>query len=158
HVFHRPEGAVGVARVDRSRQAVSDAVGNLNRMIEVAAFDDRNDRAEDFFLLDAHPLFYAREHGRLDEEAMFQVAAFGALAAAHQLRFVFVLANFYVAQNLFERRLIDDRADVSLVAEAVAQAQALRAINQHLREFPGHFLMNDDTRRGRAALTGGAEP
>src|SRR2546423_13184361 len=81
HVFQRAKSAVRVARVDRRRQAIPDAVGNLNRMIEVATFNDRDHRAEDLFLLDTHSRLHASENRRLDKVTILQIATLGALTA-----------------------------------------------------------------------------
>src|SRR2546423_1355473 len=157
HVFQGAKSAVRVARVDRRRQAVADAVSNLNRVIEVAAFDHRHDRAKDLFLLDAHPRLHACENRRLDEVTILEIATLGAMAAGEQLGFVFALADVDVAQNLFKRLLIDHRADLRLIAQAVAQTQRLRAIDQQLCELLGHLLVNDDARGGGATLAGRTE-
>src|SRR5712692_10886068 len=41
HVFHRVKGPVSIASIDLSRKAVLHTVGNLDRVIQIAAFEQR---------------------------------------------------------------------------------------------------------------------
>src|SRR5436305_7334161 len=58
---------LAVVRVDGSGQAVLRAVGNPQRLVEVARADAGQDGAEDFLLLDAVARLHVGEDGRLDE-------------------------------------------------------------------------------------------
>src|SRR5262249_9377535 len=102
HIFHGAEGAVRVARINRSGQAILHAVDYLDRVIKVATLDNRHDRTEDFFLSYAHLRLYFRKHSWLDEEAILQITLLDAAPAAHKLRLVLVASDFDILENLID--------------------------------------------------------
>src|SRR3954447_6593831 len=63
-VAHRLERLVDVAREDRRREAVLDAVRGANRILEGVDRDQRRGRPEDLLLRDAHLRVDVGEHGR----------------------------------------------------------------------------------------------
>src|SRR4029077_10881353 len=84
-VAHCGESFVDVLRVERRRQAILDAVGDIDGVLKVVAGDDRDDRAEDFFLGDAHLWVDVDEYGRLHEEAVLEFTLIEAVTATDQL-------------------------------------------------------------------------
>src|SRR5580698_7110921 len=85
-VAHGAVSVVDVARVKSRRKAVLDRVGDVEGFVEAAAFDQADDRAENFFLRDAHGWLDSGEDRRR-EEGPIGISAFGErLAAAEKLR------------------------------------------------------------------------
>src|SRR5580658_1514863 len=66
-VAHGAEGAVDVVRVEGGGEAVLDAVGDIDGVVEVCALEDADHRSEDFFLGDAHAGFDFGEDGGGEE-------------------------------------------------------------------------------------------
>ncbi len=79
------------------------------------------------------------------------------LAAAGERRTVFVLADIDVTHDLFDGVGINYRPHVSLRIHAVAYTQHFGALDQFLREPFVYFLVDDQTRRSSATLSGSAE-
>src|SRR5271155_1528518 len=57
------KGLVYVARVNRGRQSIRHAVGDFNSLLETVDGDNRDHRAEDLFLRDAHLRRAIAKHG-----------------------------------------------------------------------------------------------
>src|SRR2546425_7508789 len=77
----RVEGAVYVLGIDRCRETVLDAVGNLDGFVQRVGGNHRRYRAEDFFLGDAHVRGDVGEDGWLDEISV-RVVTFGQMMTA----------------------------------------------------------------------------
>ena len=75
------ECGVNVPRVDRGGQAVGNVVGKVNSLLEIVDRNDRDNRAEDFFLSDAHLGMAISEDRRLVEPAVRMIPLFQAMAA-----------------------------------------------------------------------------
>src|SRR5262245_37233830 len=73
-VAHRAKGTVHVAGEDRRREAVADAVRDPERLGLVPEADERQGRAEDLLLGDAHVRLHVAEDGRTIVEALPEVA------------------------------------------------------------------------------------
>ena len=86
-------------------------------MIQVAAFEHRNHRAEDFFLGDTHLRSHIRENRGLDEVAVLEIAFIGATPSAHELSFVLDAADLDVFQDLFDCVFVYDRTYVGLLVK-----------------------------------------
>ena len=118
--------------------AVRDVVGDLDRLVERSARDDRHDRPEDLFLRDSHRRRDVGEDGRLVKEAVRVRAGRQPLAAARERR-AFLLADLDVAHDLLELLLADRRAHLRRRVEAIADAQrfgARRRIARRTRRRP----------------------
>src|SRR5215813_11378703 len=150
-VAHRAEGAVHVLREDRGREAVLDAVRDLDRLVDVAHLDHRGRRAEDLLLGDPHLRVDVAEQGRPVVEAVLEAVAGSDLAAGEQRR-AFLLADLRVRVDLVERGLVDDRADVGRVLPAVAELEALGGLDEVGDELVVDGLVRDHAARGGAAL------
>src|SRR5438270_9755939 len=122
HLVHRVEGAVHVLRVDGGGESVAHAVADLDGLFERRDRDDGRHGAEYLLLRDSHVGRGIREDGRLDEVAAGVLAALKPVASAGELRAVFALPRLDVAENLVDGVGVDDRADIGLLAEAVADA------------------------------------
>src|SRR5439155_11533808 len=61
------------------------------------------------------------------------------------------------AHDLLHGVLVYYRAHIDFRIGAVAYAQGLRALDEFIAELLVHFLMHDQPRRSRAALTGSPE-
>src|SRR5262249_58504066 len=80
--LHRAKRTVGVASVDRRRPPISYTDRYLDRMMRIAALDQRNHRTEYLFLRNPHFGVDSGQGGRFDKKAMFEIALFHPLAAA----------------------------------------------------------------------------
>src|ERR1043166_9683373 len=120
HLVHRVEGAVHVLRVDGGREAVAHAVADLDGLFERGDGDDGRHRPEDFLLRDAHVCRGVGEDGRLDEVAAGVLALLQPASAAGEAGAVFTLTDPDLAENLCDGGGVDDRADIGLLVEAVA--------------------------------------
>src|SRR5258706_4472071 len=71
-----PHGAVRlihIPRVDRSRQAVLNSVSDLDGFVKIIEGEQRDNRAEDFFLSDAHAGIDVSKNRGLVEPAVGQL-------------------------------------------------------------------------------------
>src|SRR5204863_8296016 len=119
-VAHRAEGLVDVAREDRRRQAVLDAVRDADRLVEVTNANQRRGRPEDLLLRDPHPGLDVAEDSRAIVEPLVEAVPRGDLAAGQQSR-ALALADLRVGVDLLERAAVDDGADVRAVFPARAE-------------------------------------
>src|SRR5579862_1783194 len=133
-VAHRAERLVHVARKDRRREPVANAVCDAQRLVEVGDFDECGCRPEDLFLRNAHPGIDVAEHRRPVEEPSREIAVRRDLAAGEQLR-AFVLADLRVRVDLLDRRLVDDGPDIGGVVPAGTEPHALRARDKPLLQL-----------------------
>ena len=120
------------------------------------AGDDRNHRAEDFFLRDAHFGIDVGEHGRFHEPAVFELALVQTVAAALHLR-PFGFADLHVVEIGLELGLVDGRAHFDGLIQAVSDFQAPRPFDIALHEFAVDALLHQNAAGGGATLAGGAE-
>ena len=111
--------AVHVACPDAGAEAVERVVGDLHGLVFVFEGGDGDDGPEDLLLEDAH-LVVALEDGRLDVEAVLEVAVErGALAAGEDLG-AFLPADVEVGEDLFDLLGGGLRADHGGAVERVA--------------------------------------
>src|SRR5256885_7827769 len=142
-IAHGCECLVDVASVDRRRQTVFNVVGNLDRVLEVLARNDRDNRSENFFLRDAHLGIDIAEYGRLHEKAMTVVALVQAIAAALQLC-TFGLADINILKVALQLAFIDRRAHICGLVETIADPKLLGPLYKAAHELAIHaFLRND---------------
>src|SRR5215510_13741994 len=85
-VAHRAEGAVDVLREDRGREAVLDAIRDLDRLVDVAHLDHRGRRAEDLLLGDPHLRVDVAEDRWPIVEAILEAVPRGDLPAREERR------------------------------------------------------------------------
>src|SRR5436190_5294131 len=142
------QGAADVARPDRGREAVLDAVGPVDRLLLVAERLHRDDRAEDLALDHLVVLIEAGDDGRLQEEA----GRVGLVAARDDLR---------VGRLALEEAL-DALALASRVQRAERRVRAQRVAHDHalrlLGEAADHVVVDapggEHPCRRRAVLAG----
>ena len=136
-----------VAGPDGGGQAEDAVVGDGNGFLGGVERDHRQHRAEDLFLGDAHLVVRIVEDGRLDihTAGLFQ----GALAAAEHLGLV-GMTGFDVGQHGVQVALVDQRADLGLRVQRMADLPALEGLDHH-----GHELVLDRALY-QQARTGGA--
>ena len=80
--------------------------------IQIAERDDARYRPKDLFLGDPHVRFHIGENGRLDEPALGVVTFLETVAAARERRFVDLLADADVPEDLLHRVFMDHRPDI----------------------------------------------
>ena len=68
-----------------------------------------------------------------------------------------IFADLDIAEDLVHRLLVDDRADLGLRIEAVADAEFLDLFDKLFAEFLVDLFVNDEPRRSRAPLSARAE-
>src|ERR1044072_5215862 len=83
-----------VHTVDRASQSELGIIRNLQRVVIILRFDDRQHRTKYFFLFDRRARLHIGNHGWLNEEPLFAV---GTAAAYHSA--AFALALFDVGVN-----------------------------------------------------------
>src|SRR6185437_12244826 len=116
----------------------------------------REQRPEDFFLLETRARFDAGENRGLEVVPAIETGRRGPLAATAQLR-TFRTPNFDVALHLLHRGAIDERPDVGPTFAPVAQPKRAYTLLQHRDEIVVHAVLHDETARRRTPLTRGAE-
>src|SRR5581483_9753317 len=132
-IAHRAERRVDVAREDRGREPVLDAVRHADGLVEVAHLDERRDRTEDLLLRDAHLWVDVPEDRRPVVEPAREVAL-GCRLAAGQESGALVAADLRVRVDLLERRLVDHRPDVGVVLPPRSKPQLLDSRDEFLLE------------------------
>src|SRR6185503_17102782 len=157
HRLHRPERAVDVLGVDRSRQAVFYAVADLDGFIQVAAGDDAQHGAENLFLRDTHAWRDVGEYSGLDEIPVTVLAPVEPMAAQMKRRPVFILAHINVVKDLLNRVFVDHRPDFHIPVQPGPNTQRPGPFGQFIDELFVDSFVNDDPRRRRASLSGGSE-
>ncbi len=155
-VTHRAEGIVDVAGVDRRRQAILDAVGDVDRLVQRFDGNDRRDRAEDLLLRDTHIRPHIAEDRRLVEVTV-RVAALFEPVAAEQDRGALLLADLDVLQHGLVLLLVDRRPHRHLLVQPAADGHRARALGQPPPKLLGHGAVGDQPARSRAALACRAE-
>src|SRR5579864_6458525 len=144
------DGAIDlVARlgVDRASEAEFGIVGDFEGVVEAASLDDREYRAEDFFLLKLGFRRNVGDDSRLDEVAFagFRIA----LAAGDQASIFLALLD--VAEDRLHRAFVDHRAHRGILSD-IADLNLLDAGFELLEEFVVDALVDDGARAGRALL------
>src|ERR1051326_7046718 len=155
-VAHGAVGLVDIAGIERRREAVDDAVGNLDGLVEAAAGDHAHHRAKDFFLRDPHFGVDVGKDGRLMEPATGMGGALEALTAAQQVR-AFVAADLDVFFRCLHLSLIDLGAHGSGFVEPVADREGAGAVHKFIEELLVNTFLHNDTAGGSAPLAAGAE-
>src|SRR6266516_3852792 len=156
-IGNRLEGAVDVARVERARQAILDAVVDLNRVREILRLQDGKHRPKDFLLLDPHPRLDASGHRRLVEPAAFQTfVSLWNIATERDAR-PFSLRNVDVFGHLLPRLFVDQWTNFGLGVEPRTEPQLAGAIDEHLHEFVVNLVLQNQPAGGGAALPRRAE-
>ena len=116
------------------------------------------DRAEDFFLGDAHAVVDIGEDGRQDEVAVLHARRHvGRREAAAEHRRAFLAAELDVAADLGEVRAADHRTDDRLLVQRVADDDPLRALGEFRGERRIRLLLDQHSAAGGAALAVVAE-
>ena len=117
--------ARGIARPDGGHQPVLDVVRDPDRVLLVLERDHGDDRAEDLLLRNGHAGVDLREHGRRVERARPVLR----LPAGHDLGSL-LDALLDEAVHLAPVILGDERADLRLRVERVADLQRLRLLRE----------------------------
>src|SRR6516225_8527296 len=150
------EGGVDIAGVDGSREAVGDFVGHGNSLLQMVDGHDRDDRAEDLFLSDAHLWLAIAEYGRFVEPTFGVGTVVEAVTAGEQFGSL-LDTNLNVTHHRLQLLLVDDRTHVRRGVEAVADRQFLGAFHEAPEKLLINGLVDADTARGGAALAAGAK-
>src|SRR5262249_37703912 len=144
-----PVPAGRVARPDGRHQPVLDVVGDPDRVLLVLERDHRHHRAEDLLLRDCHRVVHLREHGRRVEGAL----AVQGLTAGYDLG-AFVTALFDVAVDPVAVVGRDQRTDLGVGVERVADLEAVRRLAEAAHELVVQRRLDENARAGLAALAG----
>src|SRR5882762_3255734 len=155
-IAHRGEGLIHVFGVDRSGEAVRNAVGDFDGFGKIVDRDQRNDWAKNFLLGDTHFRRAIAEQSWLVEPALGVRPGIQTISAGQQFC-AFVLANLYVRHHGLELFFIDARAHFDLRVEAVTNFQMLHALDDSLYEFAIHAFVDRNAAGCSAALSSGAE-
>ena len=123
----------------------------VKRVVVVARRDHRRHRPEDFLARDAHRVVGVDEQRRRHVEAGGR--AIEPFAAERQLR-AFVLADRDVGLILLELARVDHRPDMRAGLQRVVDDERPHPLGQRVDESLVDRLLDDEARRGRAALAG----
>src|SRR4029079_2125515 len=140
----------------RRRQAELDRVRRPDGFVDVVRPDERGRRPEALLLRAPHLGIDLPEDGRPVEEALVETVLRRDLATGQELR-PLALADLGVRVDLVERSAVDDRTDVDVLLEAVAELELLRALDELRLERLVDLRPDDDAARGGAALARRAE-
>src|SRR6266403_1562247 len=154
---HGPICLVHIPRVDRSREAVLHTVRDLERFVKGVERKQGNDRAEDFFLGDAHRRIYICKNRGLVEPAIGEPARRSAMSSNNKPR-ALVLPDLDVLHNSLQLRFVDQRSNFSFWLKAVANFESPHSLRKPVEEFSIHFLVNSHAAGSRAALPARPEP
>src|SRR6059036_815571 len=155
-VAHCGKRAVDVERIDRSGQAVLDAVADRDGFLQGTARDDRHDGAEDFFLRDTHRWIDIRKNRRFVKEALRTGAGLEPCTAAGQ-RGALPLADFHVLYDGPALRVADQWADLGRGIEPVTNPQRSGTRNESIQKSSIHLFMDDNPTGRGAPLSGRAK-
>src|SRR5262249_13259444 len=150
-LVHGLEGLVDVLRVDRSGQAVLDAVADRDRFLERVHRDHRDHGTEDLFAGDAHLRRAVAEDRGLVEVAAGRSTSRETAAAGQELR-PLVLPDLHVALDRLQLALVDAGPHLDAGLEAVADAQRLRTLDESVDELLVDLLVHGHAAGRRAAL------
>src|SRR5205085_3444899 len=123
---------------------------------EVVAANDRDHRAEDLFLRNAHLGIDVDEYRRFHEPAVLQLALVEAITAADQPG-ALIFSDVNIAEVSFELSFVDRRTHVHRFVKPVPHLEAFGAMHIALDELVVNALLHDDAAGRSATLTGGAE-
>src|SRR5579859_3172296 len=150
NVAHGAERLIYVARVDRRREPIRHAVGDLNRLIEAVDGDEAEHRAKDFLLGNAHLLIHVSEDRRLKEPAIGVAGSVQRLAAGFQLC-ALILADLDVPFRSGHLLLVDLRPHVYAFVKPITDFQPLRAIDKPVCKLAVDALLHDHAAGSGAA-------
>ena len=128
-------------------------VGALDQLVTVLEGDRGDHGTEDFLLRDPHVVQHIGEHGRLHEIALGQCAFGQASAAGHGFG-AFLLADGEIAGHALHLLLGDERADLRIRIEAIADLQLLAELGDAADEFVVDLALDEQARAGAADLPG----
>ena len=142
--------ASGVAGPDAGHEPVLDVVRDPDRVLLVLERDHGHDRAEDLLLRDGHPAVDLREHGRRVERArpLLRLAAGDHLGS---LLDALLDEPVHLAAVL----LGDERADLRLLVEGIADLQRLRLLRELRDELVVDRPLDEHARARLATLACG---
>src|SRR5260370_6263413 len=132
-------------------------VCNLNRLVKGCERNQGSDRAEDFFLSDAHSrVNIGKNRGRV-EPAMGKAARFDTMSSYNELG-ALVLPDLNVLHDRLQLRFVDHRSDIGFGIKSVADFEGPYALRKSVEKFSVNFIMNGDAAGGCATLPARAEP
>ena len=143
------QAAEDVARPDRGRQTVWCVVGNFESVVFVLERNAGHNRPEDFLACDSS-VVVGFEHCGLHEVTVPEFLRRRSPAAGDEFRFF--ASDLDIVLDRLALCLRDQRPDVGLQIERVADVQAARAPDQALQEIVMQRLGDEAARARLAAL------
>src|SRR5690606_9439132 len=149
HAQRRGEamGALEVARPQRRRQPVLHRIGQVQGLVLVREGLQRDDGPEDLLPVAGGVRPQARDHGRLDEPARPVECV---PAAQHAAAFLPRLRDR--GGDLVEVRLRDQRAQLRIRVDRIADAQRAHVFDEGLGELAFDAALDQDARAAQADL------
>src|SRR5579871_5843215 len=155
-VVHEPHDRVGVARVDRRRQAVAQAVHDLEGFLEGPDLDEGEHGSEDLFLRDPVGRPDVAKHGRLHEKPARARSVVQPVAAGQEAR-PFVPAPLDVSKHGTQLPAVHKRPHRDAVLEPVAYPERPRPVDDEIAHSNRHVAMQHAKARRGAPLAGASK-
>ena len=141
------EGEIDVFRPDGGGEAVTRVVGEFDRLAGGAEADGRKNRAEDLFLGEQVRRADLRcKHRQVEPAGLGQ----GTVGLPDRGALFFALLDHRT--HPIELHLVDQRADIGVLVERVAEAQMAHALPDPREEALGDALLHQEPRAGAADL------
>src|SRR5260370_9184721 len=125
---------IHIARINRRRQSVRNAVSHFNSLLEAIDWNDRDDGTKNLFLRDAHLRRAIAKYGRGVEPALLERAAFETIPPGEELG-PFVLANFDVAHHGLQLLLVDTWSHIYIRIKTYAPPYRFHTVHNAVNDF-----------------------
>ncbi len=139
--------ALQITRPDTRRQAIPRRIRKRDRLRFIIERRDRHDRSENLLLQNATIAIESGDDCRLDEVAF----AFDASAAGRD-RAAFFFREVDVAYDFVEMCGADQRTDLRLIVERIADRQRSGPLDEVIHEVIVDLAFNEDPRSAQADL------
>jgi hypothetical protein len=127
------------------------SVAAANHFLDIGKRDRRNHRTKDLLLGDAHVVADIGKHGRRDKIALCERTLSQLLAAGHRAS-AFLPPDTQIAGDALELLLGDERADLGVGIDAIANLQTLAELSDTADEFVIDLAFSKEPCTGAADL------
>src|ERR1051326_4195098 len=148
--------SIDILRVDRRREPVWCIVGDPDRLLKRMYLQDREDRSENFLAGHSHQRRHSGKNRRFEKPAVPALIRRLPRSSRDDLRSL-LLSYLNVLLDGLNLLLVDDRADVGICIQTIAEFQRFGFLQQNVHKLIVHFLMDNQPGCRRASLTRRAE-
>ena len=150
HAAGEIAGSITVTGEDRNAVAIFMIVRQSQRFLVVLGAHDRENRTEDFFLVDAHVFGHVVEQATTHVEAIFIALHLEVTAIDDQLR-AFFNTKVHITAHAVERSLGDQRAVIGGIVGGGADLQRFNTGNELFHQTVGGVFTDRNGNRDRHA-------